>query len=290
MALTQPEWFSDLDAWWTPAVGDDVARHVEPVGTDDRGRLHVRCSSPAWRTQTRLIAAVLTARINELLDADAQVSGIIVQTVTGPVPQIIRDRWSDIVGEDLADQVEPVSLGAQGQELCTVAASSWARDQAVQRAPQILARIRELIGAQCTITRWIPSTLKPVVVLVAASPSLTGQQAVEDVLLQTWHDAIEAFGIEHGLVLEHGRETQADSFIQEWSSSLQLPDGTGPMSVSLPADTARHHHHAQDIRDRQLVARHPDLCLVLVRRADEVLPLEEHAAAAGIPLQRCVLV
>lgn len=39
MALTQLEWFSDLDAWWTSAVGDGIARHVEPGGTDDRGRV-----------------------------------------------------------------------------------------------------------------------------------------------------------------------------------------------------------------------------------------------------------
>lgn len=289
MPLTQPEWFGDLDAWWTPAVGDDVARHVEPIGIDDRRRLHVRCSSAAWGTQTRLIAAGLIARVNELLADDAQMPGIIVQTLSGPVPQIIRDHWPDIVGEDLADQVEPARLDAQGRDLSTVAASAWARDQALERAPQILSRIRELIGEQCAVVRWSPSTLEPVVVLVAGSPLLTDRRSVEDVLLQTWHDAVEAFGDEYPLVLEHGCETQVDRFVHDWAESLQLPDGAGPLSAPMPADTARHYKRAPLVRDQQMVARHPDLCLALVCRADEVLPLEKYSAAAEIPVQRCLV-
>ncbi|GAA3380958.1 hypothetical protein GCM10020367_70320 [Streptomyces sannanensis] len=165
---------------------------MEPVGIDDSNRLHVRCSSPAWRTQARLIGAALTARVNEVLAPRSKVAGIVVQAVSSALPRIIRDRRPDIVGEDLAGQVEPVMLGAQGQELCTVAASAEAREEAARRAPEILARIRELIGEQCAITRWSPSTLLPVVVLVTSSASVTERQAVEDVLLQTWHDAVRS--------------------------------------------------------------------------------------------------
>ncbi|MGK7235782.1 DciA family protein [Streptomyces hygroscopicus] len=78
MPLTQPEWFPDLEAWWLPAVGDTVARHVEPVGIDGSGRLHLQCSSSAWRTQTRLLGAAFTAQVNEVLAPAAQISGILV--------------------------------------------------------------------------------------------------------------------------------------------------------------------------------------------------------------------
>ncbi|MGP3638209.1 hypothetical protein ACTU45_33670 [Streptomyces sp. 24-1644] len=50
--------------------------------------------------------------------------------------------------------------------------------------------------------------------------------------------------------------------------------------------TKPYYHRARDIRDQQMIARRPDLCLAFVHDADEVLPLEERAAAAGIPVQR----
>ncbi|MFI1855554.1 DciA family protein [Streptomyces sp. NPDC020480] len=286
MPLTQPEWFPDLEAWWLPAVGDTVARHVEPVGIDGSGRLHLRCSSSAWRTQTRLLGTAFTAQVNEVLAPAAQISGILVQAVSGPLPQIIRDQWSDIVGEDLAGQVQPVMLGAQGQELCTLAASAEARDEAVRRAPLALARIRELIGEQCAITRWPPSSLLPVVVLVTGSVHVSDRQAVEDVLLQTWHDSVEAFGTEHALILEHGCETPVDRFVDEWVASMRLPNDAGLVSAPMTADTARHYDQAVTTRDQQMVDRRPDLCLAIVRHTDEVLPLEKQARDAGIPVQR----
>lgn len=273
MPVTQPEWFSDLDAWWSPAVGEDVARHVEPVGIDDHLRLHVRCSSPAWRTQTRLLGTSLTARVNELLAPKTKITGIVVQAASGALPQIIRDRWPDIVGEDLADQVEPTMLGAQGQELCTLAVSAEARDEAGRRAPEILARIRELIGEGCTITRWSSSSLLPVVVLVTGSPEVTDRQAVEDVLLQIWHDTVQVVGTEHTLILEHDCETAVDRFVSEWVAHLELPDDAGLISAPMAADTAHH----------------PALCVAIIRHASEVLPLEKQASAAGIPVQRVLL-
>ncbi|MFD7705476.1 DciA family protein, partial [Streptomyces caelestis] len=82
MPVTQPNWFSDLEAWWTPAVGEEMARHVEPVGIDDSSRLHVRCSRPAWHTQTRLMGAVLTERVNEVLAPRTEIAGIAVQAAS----------------------------------------------------------------------------------------------------------------------------------------------------------------------------------------------------------------
>ncbi|MGK7235781.1 hypothetical protein [Streptomyces hygroscopicus] len=135
-------------------------------------------------------------------------------------------------------------LGAQRQELCTLAASAEARDEAVRRAPQALARIRELIGEQCAITRWSPSSLLPVVVLVTGSVHVSDRQAVEDVLLQTWHDSIEIFGTEHALILEHGCETPVDRFVDGWVASMRLPNDAGLVSAPMTADTARHYDQA----------------------------------------------
>ncbi|MFE2624204.1 hypothetical protein ACFXKH_29475 [Streptomyces caelestis] len=98
-------------------------------------------------------------------------------------------------------------------------------------------------------------------VLVTGSASVTQRQTVEDVLLQTWHDAIEAFGTEHTLILEHGCETPTDRFVSEWGARLQLPDDGGLMSAPMAADTARHYEQAVFVRDQQMVARRPDLCL-----------------------------
>ncbi|MEW2514744.1 hypothetical protein [Streptomyces sp. NPDC046870] len=205
------------------------------------------------------------------------------------LPQIIRDRWADIVGDDLAGQVQPVMLGAQGQQLCTLAISAQARDGAARRAPEMLGRIRELIGESCAITRWSPSWLLPVVALVTGSPAVTDRQAVEVVLLQTWHDTIEAYGIEHTLILEHGCESAVDRFVSEWVARRELPDGAGLMSAPMAADTARHYDRATEVRDRQVVFRRPDLCLSFVTRTGEVLPLELEASTAGIPVQRVLL-
>ncbi|WP_431987094.1 DciA family protein [Streptomyces griseoflavus] len=117
------------------------------------------------------MGAALTERVNEVLAPRTEIAGVVVQAASGAVPRIVQDRWPDIVGEDLADQVEPVMLALQGQELCTVAVSAAARYEAARCAPEILARIRELVGEQCAITRWPPSSLLPVVVLVTGSAS-----------------------------------------------------------------------------------------------------------------------
>lgn len=126
-------------------------------------------------------------------------------------------------------------------------------------------------------------------VLVAGSPSFTDRALLEDTLLQTWHDAGEAFGKEHTLVLEHGCETTVDRLVHEWAGSiLRLGADDFPVSSPMPADTSTHYGQAQELRDQQMIDRRPALCLAFVCRPDEVLPLEERAAKAGIPVQRCV--
>ncbi|MDH6130067.1 DUF721 domain-containing protein [Kitasatospora sp. GP82] len=75
MSLSTPGWFAALDSWWLPAVGEDIARNVSPLGLDGQGRLHVACHSGAWRRQVRLLERPLTARVNRCLPA-APLTGI----------------------------------------------------------------------------------------------------------------------------------------------------------------------------------------------------------------------
>ncbi|AEW95477.1 MULTISPECIES: DUF721 domain-containing protein [Streptomycetaceae] len=50
---------------WPQIVGEDLAKHCEPVGYDEEAKvLTVRCDSTAWATQVRLLAAALVARLN----------------------------------------------------------------------------------------------------------------------------------------------------------------------------------------------------------------------------------
>ncbi|MEU7261667.1 DciA family protein [Streptomyces rimosus] len=64
MSLDQPAWFADVDAWWVPTVGEEVAARVWPLGFDSELRLHVECDGRAWTTQVRLLADRLAKRID----------------------------------------------------------------------------------------------------------------------------------------------------------------------------------------------------------------------------------
>jgi hypothetical protein len=175
--LERPGWFADLDAWWLPAVGDDVAAHVTPLGFDCQHRVHVECTGSAWKTQLQLLATPLLTKINEYLQG-IEVTGFIVRPHATRVPRLVTEKWGDLLGSDLADLVVPVTLGRHGQELVTMALTPEARDEAKQRSPEILRGIRELLGEHCTISSWPGLGLQPVTVLVAASPDWHDRQAV----------------------------------------------------------------------------------------------------------------
>ncbi len=50
---------------WPQIVGEDLAKHCEPVTYDEEEKvLTVRCDSTAWATQVRLLAPALVARLN----------------------------------------------------------------------------------------------------------------------------------------------------------------------------------------------------------------------------------
>ena len=53
---------SEIMAGWPQLVGEETARHSDPVGIDD-GVLTVRCESTAWATQLRLMRSELLKHV-----------------------------------------------------------------------------------------------------------------------------------------------------------------------------------------------------------------------------------
>ncbi|MEV0604529.1 DUF721 domain-containing protein [Streptomyces sp. NPDC050315] len=101
---------SELDAWWREVVGEDVAYWVRPTQFDADRQLHVRCLTPAWSTQLKLLGQAMTARLNAAYP-ELAVAGIITATsplrilVLGP-PQwphhellitSLETAWHDVV-------------------------------------------------------------------------------------------------------------------------------------------------------------------------------------------------
>ena len=62
LGWTGPLAREELMVLWPEIVGEDTARHSEPVGIDD-GVLTVRCDSTAWATQLRIMRADLVTRL-----------------------------------------------------------------------------------------------------------------------------------------------------------------------------------------------------------------------------------
>ncbi|MFI1700396.1 DciA family protein [Streptomyces bobili] len=206
------------------------------------------------------------------------------------IPDRITQHWADLVGADLAEEIRPDSLTDWGQELVTEAESAQARDLLARRAPVVLNRLRAVLP-ETTIVRLAESRLRPVSVLVASSPGFSDRQALEDVLLDTWHDAAQTVGPEHPLQVEHPGETAADQMVEEWGARIASVDPRIPLfvnSFAREAHTDREGPDALRRRDERLVDREPDLCLVFAAREDEDFPLAELARERGLPVRRFV--
>ncbi|GAA2417464.1 DciA family protein [Streptomyces mauvecolor] len=78
MSLSRPGWFADLCVRWPAVLGPELSDHVEPLGVDTEGRLHVRCTTPPWATQVALLSETVTIRINASLADGASITGITV--------------------------------------------------------------------------------------------------------------------------------------------------------------------------------------------------------------------
>ncbi len=185
MSLEQPAWFADVDAWWVPAVGEEVAARVRPLGFDAELRLHVECDSWAWTTQVRLLARLLAKRLDRCLP-EHQVTGVIVRPYAVPVPSVLEEHWPELVGEDLGVQILLLQFVRQGRELSTLALSAEARERFRPLIPEVLEAARRLLGPDCALTSIPVPSLYPVTVAVTAFEGWDDPCIIDSVLLDTW--------------------------------------------------------------------------------------------------------
>jgi len=61
----------DVFGRWVDAVGDAVARHVQPVKLDGT-RLTVEVDDPAWATQLRFLEATVIAQLRAVAHAEVE--------------------------------------------------------------------------------------------------------------------------------------------------------------------------------------------------------------------------
>ena len=61
----------DVFGRWADAVGDAVARHVQPVKLEGT-RLTVEVDDPAWATQLRFLEATVVAQLRAVAHADVE--------------------------------------------------------------------------------------------------------------------------------------------------------------------------------------------------------------------------
>lgn len=287
MDMERPDWFGQVDDWWRAAAGADVALHARPVGVSSDGKLCVLCSDMPWSVNLRLLAPRIVSRLNDQRPpAVPDVSGIVV--LKSSPPEVLIQRWAELVGTDLAEQVRPRSLADWGQELVTEADTAQARDLLAQRAPVILARLRSVLP-ETSIVRLRESSLRPVWVLVATSPDFSDRQCLESVLMDVWHDVTQTVGPEHPFCLLHAGETAADQMIEEWATSVRATDLPAPPRVDTftylgtvtQGDVETHRQ-----RNEWLVGTERDLCVTFVAREDERLPLAELARERGATVFR----
>ncbi|GAB1331682.1 DciA family protein [Streptomyces sennicomposti] len=289
MNLERPDWFKRTAAWWNPVVGDDVARHVQPIGVSSDHRLYVVCSNMPWATNMRLLGPNITQRLNAQPPPGApKVEGIAV--VKPLPPEELIERWADLVGADLAEQLRPRSLADWGRELVTEAESAHARDLLARRAPVVLARMRAVLP-ETFIVRLGKSHLRTVWVVIASSPDFSDRQALENVLMDVWHDTAQTVGPEHPLYFLHAGETAADQMVEEWAAAVRPAAPSAPHHVDTMTYGATVDNTDPDAlrrRDEWLAGKPHDLCVVFAARDDEKLPLAELARERGTTIWRHV--
>lgn len=278
MSLERPAWFVDVDAWWVPAVGEEVAARVRPLGFDAQHRLHVECDSRAWATQVRLLADRLAKRLDMCLPQH-DVTGVIVHPHATPIPPVLDEHWQELVGKDLGTQILPLQFVRQGQELSTLALSAEARERFRPLIPQVLDEVRRLLGSNCALTKIPEPGLYPVTVAVTASDDWNNRQLIESVMLDTWHDVTQVYGPEHSLCFEHTAYSRADRFVEEWVARHAEHHGVGLMPI-LPATD----EESLRAREVQLLTPKPDLCLAFLTDPDPTRVLDS-AWKASIPVR-----
>ncbi|MEV7471649.1 DUF721 domain-containing protein [Streptomyces kronopolitis] len=278
MSLERPAWFADLDAWWMPAVGEEVAARVRPLGFDPQHRLHVECDSRAWTTQMRVLADTLANRVNQCVP-QYEVTGLVVHPFATRLPPVLEEQWAELLGEDLATQIIPLMMAHQGQELSTMALSAQARDRFRDMSPEVLEGIQRLLGPDCALVKVPDPFLYPVTVVVTASDDWDNRDIIDRALLDTWHDVTQVFGPEHSLSFEHADYTLADRFVADWAAHhVSSPEDVGPYRGTNGEEERR-------AREALLISRKPDLCLAFVTTSDHRPRMADTAREASIPVR-----
>ncbi|WP_211265851.1 hypothetical protein [Actinacidiphila oryziradicis] len=170
----------------------------------------------------------------------------------------------------------------------TMALTPEAPDEAKQRSPEILRGIRELLGEDCSISSWPGLGLRPVTVLVAASPDWHDRQAVEDILLETWHDVTQALPSIHSSWSTQLRPKPTVSLTSGPRSTTRSPTSRGcSQSARRPtgrSTTSRHRSYAT--RSSWHTGR--TCAWAFLTNPDDPPRLMTLATAAQIPVRRVV--
>ncbi len=281
MSGRSQEWLASLKAHWPPLEKPGLGANVWPVSVDTQRRLHLEAATPAWRTTARLLAKDIAAWAGDLV-GEGGVTGVIVRKDITRLPVAVSRRWPDLIGRDLADSVLPLQILEETGQLVTVADTAADRETALERAPETLRRIRELLGSSCPVKDWAPSILRPVAVLVVGCSDWNNRDLVEDVLLETWHDAVQLYGPENSFVIEHTSDNAPAGTAHLWAERLCPPFSVAAFAHLVDV-TADDREQAEAERDQDLLDQHPDLCLAFVTREEAAPPLLHRAQQAGIP-------
>lgn len=282
MLIERPAWFVLAERWWRACV-PHMARHSLPVGCSPDGQLIVRCSDAARATVLRLGAPKITDRLNAQRPPGVPEISTVRVVQPPSVPTEVHAHWADLVGADLAEDIQPDYLTDWGQELTTEARSAEARDLLARRAPVVLARLRALLP-NTSIARLRLSSLRPVRVLIASSPQFTDREGLERTLMDVWFDASQTEGPEHPLFLTHAGETEADQMVETWATDI---NDTTPLTslrvrTYLLPPSARQTDSAQHQENDRLADGPYDLCVEFAAHEREHLPLAELARKCGV--------
>lgn len=154
--------------------------------------------------------------------------------------------WLPSAGKHLPEHVVPIGLDWRGQLYLEGDSRAWAT-QTQLTVPSLLGKLTE--HAPWTAIIGAVVTLKPVVVLSVTSPGWNDFQAMDDAVLDTWHDAVEAYGTDRLIAADLRKVLYEGYFVRSRAAR-----DTGWANTSLMPRVL--------VRCPDGVMREPDLCLV----------------------------
>ncbi|MFD6876988.1 MULTISPECIES: hypothetical protein [unclassified Streptomyces] len=204
-------------------------------------------------------------------------------------PEWFADRaawWIPALRSEQATRAEPLGIDAQRQ--LHVLCESPAYQTQLRLVEQVaLARINEMLP-EARLTRLLGSVRPRIVVLVVATDDFSDEQLVADVLLETCHDVLEAFGPEHQVALQLLGESAFDRRVAQWAAEHSAATAGTSASVYVSIHSADHAAHGKGAawaRDRALVEQGPQLCLAFCTPSAPLPKIALLATGAGIPVR-----